>query len=171
MARLLRPARPVGPLTQMLRRLVSPRFYLRLVFGLAVLSLIVIPLLADLANAALKPVQGEDGACRILRVVDGDTLSLMCPEEGMHSARLLGFDTPEKYPPKCVAELLAAERASWGLRTLIQKAERLSLTHDGTDQYGRSLVRLVLDGQDVADLMVRKGLARRYGGGPRGSWC
>jgi micrococcal nuclease len=170
-ARLLRPARPVGPLTRVLRRMVEPRFYLRLVMGGAVLAFLVVPLLADLANAALKPVAGEGGTCRILRVVDGDTLSLMCPEEGMHSARLLGFDTPEKYAPKCVDEFLAAERASWGLRTLIQKAERLSLTHDGTDQYGRSLVRLMLDGQDVADLMVRKGLARRYGGGPRGSWC
>jgi len=169
--RLLRPARPVGPLTRLLRRIVDPRFYLRLVMGLAALGLVVVPLLADLANAALKPVSGEDGTCRILRVVDGDTVSLMCPEQGMHSARLLGFDTPEKYAPKCAGELLAAERASWALRTLIQQADRLSLTHSGTDQYGRALVRLELDGQDVAGLMVRKGLARRYGGGPRGSWC
>ncbi len=171
MARLLRPARPVGPVTRMLRRVLDPRFYLRLVMGLAVMALLVVPLLADLANAALKPVAGDGGTCRILRVVDGDTVSLMCPEEGMHSSRLLGFDTPEKYAPKCTGELLAAEQASWALRTLIQKADRLSLTHEGIDQYGRALVRLELDGQDVADLMVRKGVARRYGGGPRGSWC
>jgi micrococcal nuclease len=104
-------------------------------------------------------------------VVDGDTVTLMCPEEGMESARLLGFDTPEKYAPKCTAEFVAAEKASWALRTLIQKADRLEVAHEGTDQYGRALVRLTLDGQDVARLMIRAGHGRSYGGGPRGSWC
>jgi micrococcal nuclease len=136
-----------------------------------VLGLIFIPTLADLANAALKPVAGEGGTCRIIRVVDGDTVSLMCPEEGLHSARLLGFDTPEKFSPKCIDEFVAAEQASWALRTLIQKADRLSLTHDGTDQYGRALVKLELNGVDVARLMVQAGHGRVNNGGPRGSWC
>ncbi len=151
--------------------MVDPRFYLKLVMGVAVLGLILIPTLADLANAALKPVAGDGGTCRIIRVVDGDTVSLMCPEEGLHSARLLGFDTPEKFSPNCMAEFVAAERASWALRTLIQKADRLSLTHDGIDQYGRALVKLELDGMDVAGLMVQAGHARVNNGGPRGSWC
>lgn len=171
LARLLRPARPPGILTRALRRVVDPRFYLKLVMGVAVLGLILIPTLADLANAALKPVAGDGGTCRIIRVVDGDTVSLMCPEEGLHSARLLGFDTPEKFSPNCMAEFVAAERASWALRTLIQKADRLSLTHDGIDQYGRALVKLELDGMDVAGLMVQAGHARVNNGGPRGSWC
>ena len=54
---------------------------------------------------------------------------------------------------------------------MIQKADRLILTREGTDQFGRALVRLELDGQDVADRMIREGHGRRYGGGPRGSWC
>jgi endonuclease YncB( thermonuclease family) len=116
-------------------------------------------------------VAGDGGSCRILRVVDGDTVTLMCGEQGLESARLLGFDTPEKYAPQCLGEFLAAERASWALRTLIQKAERLELAHEGTDRYGRALVRLTLDGQDVARLMIRAGHARAYGGGPRGGWC
>ncbi len=89
----------------------------------------------------------------------------------MVSARLLGFDTPEKYAPKCLGEFLAAEKASWHLRALIQGADRLSLTQEGTDQYGRALVRLELDGVDVARLMIRAGHARQYGGGLRGGWC
>ena len=171
MARLLRPARPPGRLIRLVRSVADPRFYLKLVMGVAVLALILVPMLADLANAALKPLASDGGPCRILRLVDGDTVTLMCPEEGMHSARLLGFDTPEKFAPKCLAELVAAERATWALRTLIQKAERLRVTHEGTDQFGRALVRLELDGQDVAGKMIRTGLARRYSGGPRGSWC
>jgi micrococcal nuclease len=147
------------------------RFLLKVVSGVGVAGLVLLPMLADLVNAALKPVAGESGACRILNVIDGDTVTLMCPEEGIERARILGFDTPEKYSPKCVAEFIAAERATWALRTLIQKADRLKLTHDGRDQYRRALIRLELDGQDVAGRMIRAGHARTYGGGPRGSWC
>jgi endonuclease YncB( thermonuclease family) len=167
----LPPHRPPGRLTRFLRRITSPVFYLKTAIGLGLIGLFVIPAVADLTNAAMKPVQSADGSCRILRVVDGDTVTLMCGEEGMQSARLLGFDTPEKFSPGCSAEFLAAERAAWALRTMIQKADRLTLTREGADQYGRALVRLMLDGQDVADRMIREGHARRYGGGPRGSWC
>ena len=154
-----------------MRRLIDPRFYLKLVMGSAVAGLVLIPTVADLVNAAMKPVSSVQGDCRIFRVVDGDTVSMVCPEDGMMSARLLGFDTPEKYAPKCFAEFVAAEKASWALRTLIQKATRLTLTQEGTDQYGRALVRLELDGVDVAREMIRAGHARTYGGGLRGSWC
>jgi micrococcal nuclease len=152
--------------------MVSIRGLFRVVMAVAVTGLIVVPLVADLVNAATKLVLAEGGGtCRILRVVDGDTVTLMCPEEGVESARLTGFDTPEKYSPKCVSEFFAAERASWALRTLIRKADRLKVTHEGTDRYGRALVRLELDGLDVSQLMIRQGLARKYSGGLRGSWC
>lgn len=169
---LFGPARAPGPVTRFVRRLVSIRGLFRIVTAVTVVGLIVLPLVADLVNAATKTVLAEGGGtCRILRVVDGDTVTLMCPEEGMESARLTGFDTPEKYAPKCLSEFVAAERASWKLRTLIQKADRLKVTREGVDQYGRALVRLELDGQDVAGRMVRTGLARVNNGGPRGSWC
>lgn len=168
---LLRPARPAGAVTRTVRRLVDPRFYLKAVIGLAVGGLVLLPTVADLVNAGMKTVASEQGDCRIIRVVDGDTLSLICPEDGMVSARILGFDTPEKYAPKCLGEFVAAEKAGWALRTLIQKADRLSLGFEGRDQYGRSLVRLEIDGVDVARAMIRAGHARQYSGGLRGSWC
>jgi micrococcal nuclease len=153
------------------RRLVDPRFYLRLVLVLAMTGLVLVPTLADLLNAATKAAKSGQGECRILRVIDGDTVSLICPDDGVVSARLLGLDTPEKYAPKCVDEFVAAERASWHLRTLIQRADQLTLIRQGQDQYGRLLVRLELDGIDVARTMIRDGYARAYGGGLRGSWC
>ena len=168
---LFRPARPAGPVTRGLRRLVSPRFYLKAVVGIGLGGLVLVPTIADLVNAAMKSVDSDEGSCRIVRVVDGDTLSLICPEDGMVGARLLGFDTPEKYAPKCLAEFVAAEKAGWHLRALIQKADRLELRHQGTDPYGRALVQLELDGVDVARTMIRDGHARQYSGGLRGSWC
>lgn len=106
MGRLLRPARPAGPMVRALRRLVDPRFYLKLVMLAGLGGLVLVPTLADLVNAAMKPVASREGECRILRVIDGDTVSVICPGEGMVSARLLGFDTPEKYSP-------AAWPSSW----------------------------------------------------------
>lgn len=168
---LLRPARPAGAVTRTVRRLVDPRFYLKGVIAVALGGLVIVPTIADLVNAGMKTVASDQGDCRIIRVVDGDTVSLICPEDGMVSARILGIDTPEKYAPQCVEEFVAAEKASWALRTMIQKADRLALTRDGTDQYGRMLVRLELDGVDVARLMIRAGHGRQYGGGLRGTWC
>lgn len=163
--------RPPGPLTLFLRRIVNPVFYLKAVIVLGLFGFFLLPTIADLVNAATRPVQAADGTCRIIRVVDGDTVTLLCPEEGMESARLLGFDTPEKFAPKCLEEFLAAERAGWALRSLIQRADRLVIDRQGRDQYGRALVRLELDGVDVARSMIRAGHARQYGGGPRGTWC
>ena len=168
---LLRPARPAGAVTRTVRRLVSPRFYLKGVIAVALGGLILVPTIADLVNAGMKTVASDQGDCLIIRVIDGDTVSLICPEDGMVSARILGIDTPEKYSPQCLEEFVAAEKASWALRTMIQKADRLSLAQDGTDQYGRMLVQLELDGVDVARLMIRAGHARQYGGGLRGTWC
>lgn len=168
---LFGPARPAGPLVRLVRRVVDPRFYLKAVIGLGVFGLLILPTIADLVNAAMRPIASPEGDCRIVRVVDGDTVNLICPEDGIQSARLLGFDTPEKYAPKCLAEFVAAEKASWHLRALIQKANRLSLGFDGRDQYGRALARLEIDGVDVARLMIRAGHARTYGGGLRGGWC
>lgn len=168
---LFRPARPAGMLTRGLRRIADPRFYLKAVIGLALAGLVIVPTVADLINAATRTAVGEAGDCRIFRVVDGDTVSLICAGDGMISARLLGFDTPEKYSPGCLSEFVAAEQASWALRMLIRKADRIVLRREGTDRYGRLLVRMELDGVDLARLMIRAGHARLYSGGPRGSWC
>jgi micrococcal nuclease len=104
-------------------------------------------------------------------VIDGDTVSLICPEDGMVSARLMGFDTPEKYAPKCLGEFWRRNgpRGIAGADPAGGPDE--ADVHRGTDRYGRALVELEIDGVDVARLMVRTGHARAYGGGLRGSWC
>ena len=171
MARLFGPARPPGAVTRLVGRLADPRFYLKAAMAVGVLGLVVLPSGADLMNAVMKTADSDLGTCRIISVIDGDTLTLMCQDSGIGRARIAGYDTPEKYAPKCLGEFLAAERAAWALRTLIQKADRIGITHQGDDKYDRALVVLTLDGLDVARAMVRAGHARQYGGGPRESWC
>lgn len=156
---------------RLLRRIFNPLFYLKAVIILGLFGLVLLPYGADLLAAASRPVTSPSGDCRLIAVIDGDTVTLACPERGVFRARLLGLDAPEKYSPVCTAEFVAAERATWALRMMILKAGALAVTPGETDRYGRVLVRLELDGEDVARRMIREGHARAYAGGLRGSWC
>ena len=98
-----------------------------------------------------------------LTVVDGDTVRL-----AGQAIRLIGFDTPETYRAQCAAERELGEAAT---DRLAQASSAQLSNRPRRDQYGRELARLMLDGRDVADIMVREGFARRYTGGQRQLWC
>lgn len=102
-----------------------------------------------------------------LTVIDGDTVRL-----SGQSIRLVGFDTPETYRAQCDAERVRGDAATERLRELLSRASSAQLVYlPRRDQYGRDLARLMLDGRDVADIMVGEGFARRYSGGQRRGWC
>lgn len=102
-----------------------------------------------------------------LTVIDGDTVRL-----AGQAIRLIGFDTPETYRAQCAAEQDLGEAATDRLRDLLARASSAQLSYrPRRDQYGRELAKLMLDGRDVADIMVREGFARRYTGGQRQLWC
>jgi micrococcal nuclease len=163
--------KPPNWFRRFLRRIADPLFYLRAVIVLAGLGLILLPLAADAVNAIARPVSGPNGTCRILSVIDGDTVSLWCEGQGVSRARLVGFDTPEMFSPRCPKEFIAAQQATWALRWMILRAHTLRLTPLGQDRYHRRLVSLMLDGQSVARRMIKAGHARAYSGGKRGGWC
>lgn len=102
-----------------------------------------------------------------IRVVDGDTI-----EYGGLSIRLTGFDTPETYYADCAAEKARGDAATARLRQLIRGATTLQLfLRDERDRYGRGLGSLLVDSQNVGDVLISEGLARRYSGGRRQGWC
>ena len=102
-----------------------------------------------------------------LTVVDGDTVRL-----AGQAIRLIGFDTPATYQAQCAAERDVGEAATARLRDLLAESSSAQLAYlPRRDQYGRDLARLMLDGRDVADIMVSEGLARRYNEGQRRPWC
>jgi len=117
---------------------------------------------------APHPDLTEEG-CRLGFVYDGDTAELIC--DGLSErARLVGFDTPETGEPGCPEEAALGEAATQELRRHLSAGE-IMLSSEGRDRYGRPLVRVTVDGQDVADHMVGQGLAVRYGGEQRIDWC
>ncbi len=149
----------------------GPEFWLKAAMALAALLLVVLPFVADAVNAALRPVSGPRGDCRILSVIDGDTVLLWCAGDRPERARLTGFDTPELFSPGCPSEYVAAERAKWALRAMIFAADKIRVTPGGRDRYDRLLAAVTLDGVALADRMVAGGHARRYDGGRRRGWC
>ena len=112
----------------------------------------------------------EPGTCRVLHVYDGDTVALDCGA-GEMTARIEGLDAPETRDARCPAERALGDRATARLRALIGSARAVAVRQDGTDRYGRALVRLWLDGRDPAQVLVAEGLADAYLGGPRRNWC
>jgi micrococcal nuclease len=106
-------------------------------------------------------------ALAALVVVDGDTIK---SPYGV-TYRILGYDTPETFRAKCDAERELGFAAKARLEELIEKEEVKVLESGKLDRYGRSLARVTVNGEDLAVVMVREGLARPYHGEKRQSWC
>lgn len=136
----------------------------------AALAILAVPL-ADTGLTVAAGLRAQPGACRVLSVTDGDTVTLWCPGRGAGPARLTGYDAPELFSPGCAAEWWAGMRATWALRRMLWTAGTVRALREGTDRYGRALVALWLDGRPVAQAMIAAGHGRPYAGGPRGGWC
>jgi endonuclease YncB( thermonuclease family) len=103
---------------------------------------------------------------RVTCVVDGDTFWL----DG-EKYRAFGYDTPEPQTNICggYGEQQLAGEASRRFMQLLNTTE-VTLEPKGEDRYGRILVVIRSNGEDVADILVREGLARYYPDG-REFWC
>ena len=111
----------------------------------------------------------------IVRVIDGDTIAVRA-----HTwlgafvetrVRLEGIDAPERHG-RCADETALAEQARQYLELLLTGAQ-VRLFEIRNDKYGGRVRAKVItsDGTDVSEAMVLAGLARRYHGERRGSWC
>jgi micrococcal nuclease len=105
------------------------------------------PAPADGTLPADRPVQ------RIVSVHDGDTCRVLDADREVR-VRLHGIDAPEAGQP---FGTVARDR----LRALIM-GKAVSVEHRGQDRYGRPLVGLEIDGDDVGLRMVAEGLAWHF---------
>jgi endonuclease YncB( thermonuclease family) len=116
---------------------------------------------------------------QVMSVVDGDTLSVDGSKDFALpiKVRVKGIDTPEKGSlAKCQGEKNLANRATQQTLMYIQKAKKagyqISFENIEWDKYGgRVLADVYLAGDSLGDLLVRDGLAKKYTGGKKESWC
>ncbi|MCL6741194.1 thermonuclease family protein [Sphingomonas sp. RB56-2] len=100
-------------------------------------------------------------------VVDGDTIWF----HGQN-IRIVGLDTPETHDFGCADEKSLGDRATRRLHQLVNGGVvSLSTIDRDEDRYGRKLRIVKVDGVSVADTLIADGLAYRYNGGPKQSWC
>lgn len=147
-----------------------PVIVLRRLTWIALMLFVGVPFAADGVLAVARPIAAQDGDCRVVRVVDGDTVTLWCAGAGVERARLVGFDAPELFSPGCMSELVAAQAAKWALRGYLVRGG-VRLERGRLDRYQRRLVTVWVKQVPLAALMVKGGDARAYGGGIREGWC
>ena len=113
-----------------------------------------------------------------VKITDGDTIKLDVSKEsplikklGL-SVRIKGIDTPEKgSKAKCDKENALGQQASKYTTELVGNKELL-LSEVKNDRYGGRIVANVkVGGVDIAQELLKKGLARVYNGEKKKSWC
>lgn len=113
-----------------------------------------------------------------VKITDGDTIKLDVSKEsplikklGL-SVRIKGIDTPEKAPrAKCKKESELGQQATKFTTDLVGNKELL-LSQVENDHYGGRIVANVkVGGVDIAQELLKKGLARVYNGEKKKSWC
>ncbi len=111
----------------------------------------------------------------VLRVIDGDTfeakVNLWPGLDITTKVRLRGIDAPEM-KARCGEERVKAEAARDALRSILDQGE-VGISRVTLDKYGG---RVDADAStastlDVGGALLNAGLARRYNGGRRESWC
>ncbi len=123
-------------------------------------------LLYTASNAQPITIEKCGSGPRITCVVDGDTIWL----DG-ENLRIKGYDTPEPYSNLCGGqrEKALAKRATNRFIELLNSG-RWTVETFGKGGYGRTLATIRINGEDVGDILIREGLARRYPDGEEW-WC
>lgn len=91
---------------------------------------------------------------KVVKVADGDTITILDSENKQIKIRLYGIDAPEKTQDfgKVSREYLAE----------LVAGKTVNVTVLDTDRYGRSVGRIKVDDKEVAEEMLKSGLAWLY---------
>lgn len=101
----------------------------------------------------------------VIKVIDGDTITVTSDTRGRLKVRLLGLDSPEVVKPDTPVQCFGPEASQFAHRTL--DGQRIALVSDSsqgnTDKYGRTLAFAFLpNGQNFSVESVREGYAHAY---------
>ena len=140
-----------------------------------VLTIVILSFLSLPSYAFAKSFGDYKGAV-YLRNYDGDTITFNLP--GLHpiigeeiSIRVNGIDTPE-IKGKCEKEKYNAQQAQQMVADFLKDAEQIVLKSMERGKYFRIAADVIIDGENLADVLVEAGMAVRYDGGKKThKWC
>ena len=125
------------------------------------------------SHAAL--IYGVAIVSKVISVYDGDTFRVnidsLPPIVGKNIAiRLEGVDTPE-IKGKCQYEKDLALEARDFVRKKLFNAKEIKLNDLQRGKYFRVVAKVFIDGVSLEKELLDKGLAYKYQGGKKSSWC
>ncbi len=110
-----------------------------------------------------KPYKPDIKRAKVIKVYDGDTVTLGTRHHVRYSCRLAGIDTAEIRTKNPEEKAKAIESRDF-LRSIIMD-EVVDVEVISLDKYGRILAKLRYNGQDISQLMLDQGGAVPYDGG------
>jgi len=117
----------------------------------------------------LTPLQAWPGAAlpgRVVRVADGDTVTVATDDGTVEQVRYIGIDSPETHHPRRRVEELGREASRFNESLVLGKRVLLEFDLQRRDRYGRTLAYLWLadegKGAMINELMVAEGFALPY---------
>lgn len=91
---------------------------------------------------------------RVVRVADGDTITVLDGTNTQHRIRLEGIDAPESHQA-------FGEQSKKSLSEMVFGKD-VTIVYQKTDQYGRLVGKILLDGKDINLEQVKSGMAWHY---------
>ena len=139
------------------------------------LVFLILPFLL-LPSCSLAKSYGNYQGALYVRNYDGDTITFNLP--GLHpiigekiSIRVNGIDTPE-IRGKCEKEKYDAKQAKEMVSDILKEAEQITLKNMERGKYFRIAADVIVDGENLADMLIEAGMAVRYDGGKKNKkWC
>jgi endonuclease YncB( thermonuclease family) len=91
---------------------------------------------------------------RVVRVADGDTITVLDATNTQHRIRLEGIDAPESHQAFGTQSKKSLSEMVFGKDVVV--------VYQKTDQYGRLVGKILLDGKDINLEQVKAGMAWHY---------
>src|SRR5207237_5436768 len=91
---------------------------------------------------------------RVVRIADGDTVTVLDATNTQHRIRLQGIDAPESHQA-------FGTQSKQSLSQLIFDKD-VTVEYEKTDRYGRIVGKILLDGTDISLEQIRAGMAWHY---------
>ena len=111
-------------------------------------------LLTTLSLLFSLSIQAENLEGKVVKIADGDTLTLLTSSNQQVKIRLAGIDTPERKQP-------FGKRAKQALAKLAFQKQVL-VEVEAKDRYGRTIGVVFVDGLNVNAELVKQGMAWVY---------
>ena len=139
---------------------INPRRRARLIWLIALASVfgVCCSRPPERKTARAQPVNAPAGSQtlngRVVRVADGDTITVLDATNTQHRIRLEGIDAPESHQAFGAQSKQSLSEMVFG--------KDVSVVYQKTDQYGRLVGKILLEGKDINLEQVKAGMAWHY---------